>query len=460
MAKPISADYQTPFLLPPSLEDWIPAHHPARFLREFVNHLPWEELGFKSQPCLEGRPPYSNQMLLQIWLFAYLHKIRSHRALERACREQISLIWLTGMNYPDHNTLWRFWRDNKEALQNVFKQSVKVAVKAGLVGLVLQAVDGTKIQAACSGRTAWTKEQMEELERALESEIKDLEQNLSQADSDPSLPSYQLTPELSQPAKLKERIREGLQQLKQTEREHYHPDEPEARRVKCEDRNRFAYNAQAVVDDKVGIITAVDVVNAETDHGLLVPMLEKAEDNAGARAQDNVADSAYGTGVDLLTAKKPGFNITTAINSRAGEEGAYHLTKFRYDAQDQTLHCPRGEKLDPIKGRHRHHQEIRVFRCRNQQCPVKHLCSSDPKGRKVEIRASHDLVLAMRAKLSTPEGKQAMKRRRETVERHFAHIKQHFEFRRWTARGLKHTKAQWAMLCLAANLQILMKKAA
>jgi hypothetical protein len=70
MAKPIAADYQTPFLLPPCLEDWIPPSHPARFIREFVNNLPWEELGFKAQACLEGRPPYSNQMLLQVWLFA------------------------------------------------------------------------------------------------------------------------------------------------------------------------------------------------------------------------------------------------------------------------------------------------------------------------------------------------------------------------------------------------------
>jgi transposase len=77
----------------------------------------------------------------------------SARKLEVACREHLSLLWLTGMLQPDHNTLWRFWRDNKKAVKMLFKHSVRVALKADLVGLVLQALDGTRMQAAASGRT-------------------------------------------------------------------------------------------------------------------------------------------------------------------------------------------------------------------------------------------------------------------------------------------------------------------
>jgi transposase len=125
VAKPIYADYQTLFLLPPALEDWIPAAHPARFVCAFVDALALEQLGFKPQPCLNGRPPYANEILLKVWLYGYLNKIRTARQLEKACYDSISLLWLTGMSHPDHNTLWRFWRDNKDAFHNVFKQSVK-----------------------------------------------------------------------------------------------------------------------------------------------------------------------------------------------------------------------------------------------------------------------------------------------------------------------------------------------
>lgn len=460
MAKPICADYQTPFLLPPSLEEWIPADHPARFIRAFVDTLSLEQLGFKAQPCLDGRPPYSQEMLLKIWLFGYLHKIRTPRSLEKACYEQISLLWLTGMNYPDHNTLWRFWRDHKDAFHNLFRQSVKVAVKAGLVGFALQAVDGTKIQAACSGYTAWTKEQMEKLDRALESTIGVAEQSIQNEEGENSTTAYKLTPELSEPARLKEKIQEGLKQLEQDGREHYHPTDPEARRMKHEGRNRFAYNAQAAVDDKAGVITAAEVINQENDIGQLVPMLEQAKQNTGAAAAQNVADSGYGSGTDLLAAEQTEYNVTTAIVPSSRSDQPYHSSRFRYDKASNTLHCPRGEKMHLERERKRRGQAVQVFRCKNRQCPVEHLCSQDPKGRIIEVWESREVIEKMRRKLLTEEGKRAMKRRRETVERQFAQIKQHLGFRRWTARGLEHAKAQWSMLCLTINLQILMKKKA
>ena len=85
------------------------------------------------------------------------------------------------------------------------------------------------------------------------------------------------------------------------------------------------------------------------------------------------------------------------------------------------------------------------------------ICSSDPKGRMVEVWESRPAMVAMRAKLETTEGRNAIKRRREVVERRFGNIKQHLGFRRWTAKGLEHARAQWALLCLTINLQALMK---
>src|ERR1700722_6600240 len=157
MAQPIAADYGQQFLFPPALEDWVPADHPARFLRGFVDQLDLPALGFAMPTATEGRPPYAPSLLLKIWLYGYLHRIRSTRKLEVACREHLSLLWLAGCQQPDHNSLWRFWRDNKAGLRAVFKRSAQLALEAGLVGLVLQALDGTKLQAAASGHSGWNK---------------------------------------------------------------------------------------------------------------------------------------------------------------------------------------------------------------------------------------------------------------------------------------------------------------
>jgi hypothetical protein len=317
---------------------------------------------------------------------------------------------------------------------------------------------GPRLRLPCSGHTAWTKEQMKELEQALEREIGAAEQGIRQEQSQPLGPSdYRLSPELSQPAKLREKIQEGLRQLEKEDRQHYHPQEPEARRMKCDGRNRFGYNAQAVVDDQVGIITAAAVTNQENDIGQLVPMLKQAQENTGAPAGQNVADSGYGTGTDLLAVEQSPFQVVTAVVPSAGEDQPYHASQFRYDRPSNRLECPRGEKLHHERVRTRCQQQVQVFRCQNRACPVRELCSRDAKGRMVEIWDSREVLAAMRRKGASPEGQQAMKRRRETVERQFGHVKQHLGFRRWTAPGLAHARAQWAVLCLTVNLQILMK---
>ena len=120
MAQPIAPDYDQPFLLPPALEDWVPADHPARFLREFVAQLDLPALGFATPACADGRPPYAPSLLLKIWLYGYLQRIRATRQLETACREHLSLLWLTGLLQPDHHSLWRFWRANQTALREVY----------------------------------------------------------------------------------------------------------------------------------------------------------------------------------------------------------------------------------------------------------------------------------------------------------------------------------------------------
>jgi transposase len=295
MAQPIAPDYGQQFLFPPALEDWVPQDHPARFLREFVDQLELPALGFAMPVAMEGRPPYHPGLLLKIWLYGYFHRIRSTRKLEAACTEHLPLLWLSGLIAPDHNSLWRFWRDNKKALRSIFKQTVQLAVNTGAVGFALQALDGPK---------GWSKEYMEKLLTQLEAALDDIELKVVEENPPAEAPGYRLPEGLAQRQALREQIKKGLAQLQADQRNHYHPVEPEARRMKVGDTNRYAYNAQAIADEKEKIIVACEATRQENDVGQLVPMIGQARENLGAAAAQSlaVADTGYGSGADLQAA--------------------------------------------------------------------------------------------------------------------------------------------------------------
>jgi len=459
MAHAIAPDYGQNFLLPPCLEDWVPANHPARFIREFVDQLNLSELGFQIPTATNGRPPYAPSMLLKIWLYGYFNRIRSTRKLEAACNEHLSLVWLTGMNAPDHNSLWRFWDENKKALRAVFKQTVQVAVRTGCVGMVLQALDGTRIEAAASGYSGWSKEHMEkllaELDKALDdTELKIHEENCQKGDT-----GYRLPAGLEQRKALREKIKTGLKQLAANGRNNYHPVEPEARRMKVGTSNRFAYNAQAVVDQKEGIIVACENTRQENDTGQLVPMIEQARENIGIAAQETItlADSGYSGGQDLQAAQAQGMTVLT--HQREGnKDNPYARKHFEIDLKKRTVTCPRGVQLDYQGSTIKRGVRMERYRCHCKDCPVRNQCTRDTKGRQIEVWPHEEVIQEMAKRLEQPANYKKLLRRGGIIELCFAHIKQHDAFRRWTVWGLEGVQTQWAMLCAASNLRVLYRR--
>ena len=209
MAQPIAPDYGQQFLFPPALEDGVPADHPARFRREFVEQLDLPALGFALPRAAAGRPPYAPSLLLKIWLYGCFFRIRAPRRLAMACGEALPLRWLCGLRAPAHNSLWRFWRDHKKALRAVFKQSVRLALQTGGVGLALHALAGPKIQAAASTAAGWNKEPMETILAALAAARAETELKIVAANADLDPPALRLPAGLAQRQALREQIQTG-----------------------------------------------------------------------------------------------------------------------------------------------------------------------------------------------------------------------------------------------------------
>lgn len=457
MSRAIDANYRQQWLLPPSLEDLLPASHPARLVREFVDAADLEKLGFQTEVAETGRPGYAVSLLTKVILYGYMNRIRSTRQWEKACYNDIGMLWLTGMNYPDHTSLWRCWNDNRKGLRTLFRQLLQIATAADLVGMVLHAVDGTKILSRASEQQAWHRASLNEKLKRLDQAIAEIMTETEKAQAEAS-GEYRLPESLQQRQQLRDLIQKQLTELDAADRDHLNPQDPDARVMKCGARKQFAYNAQAVVDEKNKLVVAADVVTEESDNYQLMPMLDQVQDHLGQTAEETVADAGYLATTQLAEAEQKQYSVLVNLQKpmQDAKDQPYHASRFVYDAAKDQCICPRGEALsfDGTKLRSKvEAYTVRVYRCQSYEtCPVRWQCSSSASGRTVQIHPNHDALVRQREKQRDETMRAILKQRGAIVEPVFGWAKEAMGFRRWTFKGIEKVRTQWLMLCTAMNL--------
>jgi|WetSurMetagenome_2_1015567.scaffolds.fasta_scaffold102195_2 transposase len=462
MNNEIRANYDEIYLLPPAVEEWVSKDHPARFIRQIVESLDLDEMGFKCRKSEVGNPSYSADLMLKAWLYGLMKGIKSSRKMEAACLDSIAMVWLTGNNAPDHNTFWRFYQDNKGIFKTLFKKTARIAVDSGLVGMVLHAVDGTKIQAhpkraGCWGRDELTK-LLKELDASIDKMFEDMESNEAQESGEMRLPE-----ELGDAAVLKRRIEEALREMDKAGVNHLHPDDPDARMIKMKGKSEFCYNAQAVVDSESGIIVAEDVVSECNDNGLMNRMLDGVEENLGEVAMESVADAGYYSAQDLEEAEKRGRNVLVNMeNLRSGDgEGEFRASKFNYDEERDCVVCPLGQDL-PFVGtwpgnKRSRDDRYRVYRCKKRDCASRSQCTQNKQGRSIRIGKHHAAMVRQREKQRDFVMRSLLSMRKTIVEPVFGIIKEVFGLRRWSVIGIEKVRAVWSLICTAFNLKKMYK---
>ena len=131
-----------------SLGEMVPEDSDARVIDLFVNALPLDGLGFKfTRPPREGRPPYSPNDLLKLYMYGYRHGIRSSRKLQKACQVNVEIMWLLSGLTPDDRTIARFRKNNGEAIRKAFRHFVLILKDWELIEGSTIAIDSFKIRA-------------------------------------------------------------------------------------------------------------------------------------------------------------------------------------------------------------------------------------------------------------------------------------------------------------------------
>jgi len=176
-------DRSQTLLLPERLEDYVTPENPVRFLDAFVASLDLPALGFAKAQCAQtGRPPYDPAALLKLYLYGYLHRVRSSRMLEAECHRNVEVLWLLGKLAPDHKTIADFRKDNRRALHGVVRQFTVLCRKLELFGAQLVGIDGTKLSAVNSKNANFNQPKLQELLARAEARIAEYLAQLDQAD--------------------------------------------------------------------------------------------------------------------------------------------------------------------------------------------------------------------------------------------------------------------------------------
>lgn len=339
-------DPEQPYLLPPAPTDWLPAGHLAFFVHELVQQLDLSSVYADYAPEVGGRPPLEPRMMVAVWIYAYAVGVRSSRKVQAALVEDVAFRFQSGNQQPAYWALNRFRTRHRQALSDLFAQSVRLAVKAGLVKLGHVAIDGSKLQANASKNKAMSYARMQAEEQRLQREISDYLDECDEVDAAEddrfgehdgrSLPEH-----LQRPADRLAAIRKAMRELEE-EAEAQEAERQERKRREAEAAGKAykprkdpaevepegktqrnftdpesrimlsgkaivqGYNVQIAVDAANQIILATTLTNQAADTTHLPGLLNDIHRNTGRYPKEVSADAGYYSETNITAIQETG----------------------------------------------------------------------------------------------------------------------------------------------------------
>ena len=441
--RPINRD--TGFLLPPSVDEWLPQRHLARFVVEVIDGLDLSELikAYRGS----GSASYHPAMLLGLLVYGYATRSFSSRTLERATYDSVAFRFIAGNEHPDHDTIAAFRKRFLGQIEGLFVEVLKLAGAMGMLKMGTVALDGTKLHANASRHSALSYGHAKKIEKQLKREVQQLLKLAEKADAKDVPDGMSIPEELERretrlaaiaeaKAKLEGRAEERLQreqaehqsklaaraeQEKQTgKKPRGRPPEPPTGGVRDTDQVNLTdedsrimkvagggfdqcYNAQAVVATGSMLIVAAEVTQAPNDKAQLMPMIEKLQSlpQELGRTRRILADNGY--------MSEP--NVERCMAA----------------------------KIEPLiaMGRCRHHVSWKQRFADAPQAP--------PDSASATQKMAH--------RLKTPRGRKLYALRKQTPEPVFGIIKSVMGYRQTLLRGLENVKGEWNLVTMSWNIK-------
>jgi transposase len=444
MSKFIQCDRKTPYLLPPSLQDWLPEEHLARFVVEIVSQLDVSALEKAYRG--KGSKPYHPEMLLALLFYGYATGVFASRKLERATYDSVAFRYIAANTHPDHDTIATFRKRFLKQLRPLFTQVLLIAHQMGVCKLGKVSLDGTKVKAHASKHHALSWQHANKLEKQLLREVDELFRLARQADRE-DLPDGMSIPE--ELARRKDRlatIAQAKAEIEQRAAERYAKEQqdyekkvadrtekakvtgqnPRGREPKpptpgpqptdqvnlTDEQSRImptsgggfeqAYNAQAAVDMDSLLIVEHHVTHQANDKQQIEPALKN------------------------LATLPPELGTVEALVADAGYFSEGNVTKCQ------------AERITPyIANKREQHNRSWQARFSSPQAPPH---DADP-------------VKVMEHRLRSTEGRKLYAKRKCTIEPVFGVIKAVMGFRQFLLRTQDSVCGEWTLVCIAWNLK-------
>ena len=437
-------DRLTGFLMPPSVDEWLPQKHLARFVVEVVDGLDLSAMSNRYRGS--GSASYHPKVLLSLLIYGYATGVFSSRKLERATYDSVAFRFIAANDHPDHDTIANFRRRFLKEIEALFVQVLLLAREMGVLKKGTVALDGTKIHANASRHSALSYEHAGKIERQLKAEVADLMAKAEAADRADVPDGMSIPEELARREARLAKLAEAKATIEARAKERFERDQAEhqaklaARDAKTaatgkkpggkppqppvegplptdqvnltDEESRImpvagggfeqCYNAQAVVAAESLLVVATDVVQAPNDKQQLYPMLNKltALPTSLGAAETLLADNGYFSAASVTACTATGIAPLIAM------------------------------------GRETHHPSLAE---RFAEAPPP---PEDPTP-----------LEAMAHRLQTPNGKKLYALRKQIPEPVFGIIKSVLGFRQFLLRGIDRVRGEWSLVTMAWNIK-------
>ena len=461
MGYKVGEDKKQPLLLPASLDDYVPKDHICRVICAFTEQLDMAALGYKYAECKNtGCRPYDPKMMLNLYIYGYLHRVRSSRRLRDEARRNVEVMWLMEGLQPDDKTICNFRKDNALALGRTFREFVILFRETGLYGRELVATDGTKIRANNALKNNHNKtvvgNELSRIDKRISRYLEELEQRDKEEEGEEEPSGEEIRAALE---RLKHRKAKYEELKARTEEEgEVSTVDPDARMMRPGGEGRpldVCYNVQTVVDSKNHLIVDFEVTNCANDSGELYRMSEKAKQALGVERLTNLADKGYYHGKEIAACEGSGVTCLVAKGKPGGPKKAegYNHEDFVYDREQDQYICPKGEKMKHTRDqKHISGREYQVYgnyrAC--SKCENKGECTSNEQ-REVLRQRCQDILDEVDER--TRKNKGLYRKRQELVEHVFGTIKAVWGYRQFLCRTKEKVAAETALTCLAYNMR-------